>query len=193
MVPKDRLKTYLHLTDAASISRRYFIIGFFDGILTMAGMIVGAFISGHNDSRLIITVGVATALAIGISSAWGAFEAERIEQKTVKRRREKHMLSKFGRNNIIDDAHKFAVFVTSLIHGIAPIFGSFILIIPYLIFPPFEAFETSIVICCTSLFILGAVMGRMIEENVFLNGLRMLLFGTLVMLLVLILNPTHVI
>ncbi|MEM1751763.1 MAG: VIT1/CCC1 transporter family protein, partial [Archaeoglobaceae archaeon] len=87
-------RVYFDLVEISAISRRYFVIGFFDGLITIAGMIIGAYLSGHNTRELIIPVGFATALALGISSSWGAFEAERIEQKALRYRREKSMLSK---------------------------------------------------------------------------------------------------
>ena len=192
MIPRERIKTYLDLTETQAVSRRYFLIGFFDGLLTIAGLIIGAFISGHNDSRLVLSVGFATMLAVGISSAWGAFEAERIEQESLKRKREKHLLFRFG-DGIIEDAHRFAVVITSAVHGIAPIIGSIILLIPYLILPPLEAFEFSIILCCISLFLIGTLMGRIFEGNIFINGLRTLVLGLLIMLLVAILNPAHVV
>lgn len=188
----SRFKAYCEIAEIASVSRRYFVIGFFDGLITIAGLIIGAFISGENDSKLILTIGFATALALGISSMWGAFEIERIEQKTKKLTREKHMLSRLE-NSIIKEAHEFATLFTSLIHGIAPIVGAVILMIPYAILPPFEAFEVAIAVCIVSFFVLGAVLGKMAEENLILNGLRMLIFGIAVMLAVLILNPGHVI
>ncbi len=191
MSPK-KLKTYFEISEVSAVSRRYFVIGFFDGLLTIAGLIIGAFISGENDPKLILTIGFATALALGISSMWGAFEIERIEQKVEKKKREKYMLSKLE-DSIIEEAHRFATLFTSFVHGVAPILGALILIAPYAFLSPLEAFEASIAICCLSFVILGVVMGKMAEENVILNGIRMLVFGVIVMLLVLLINPGHVI
>uniref|UniRef100_A0A7J2TID7 VIT family protein n=1 Tax=Archaeoglobus fulgidus TaxID=2234 RepID=A0A7J2TID7_ARCFL len=192
MISGEKIRTYLDLAEAYSVSRRYFLIGFFDGLLAIAGFIVGAFISGHNDPKLVLSVGFATMLAIGISSAWGAFEAERIEQQFLKRKRERHMLSSFERS-LIEDAHKFAILITSAVHGIAPVLGSIVLMAPYFFLPPLEAFEASMAIFCLSLFIVGVFMGRNVGGNVLINGLRTLLFGFFVMLLVIFLNPAHVI
>ncbi|MEM2120142.1 MAG: VIT1/CCC1 transporter family protein [Archaeoglobaceae archaeon] len=191
MIPRD-FRTYFEIADVSAVSRRYFVIGFFDGLITIAGLIIGAFISGENDSKLILTIGFATALALGISSMWGAFEIERIEQKVEKKRREKYMLSKLE-DSIIEDAHRFATVFTSFIHGIAPILGAIVLIVPYAFLSPLEAFEVAIAICCFSFFILGVVIGKMGGENAVLNGLRMLVFGIVVILVVLIINPGHVI
>lgn len=74
------VRIYCQMTDIISISRRYFVIGFFDGVLTILGMVMGAHLSGKASAEIILTAGVATALALSISSGWGAYEAERVEQ-----------------------------------------------------------------------------------------------------------------
>ncbi|MCS7144351.1 MAG: VIT1/CCC1 transporter family protein [Archaeoglobaceae archaeon] len=187
-----KIGVYFDLVEISAISRRYFVIGFFDGLITIAGMILGAYLAGHNTRELIIPVGFATALALGISSSWGAFEAERIEQKALRYRRERSMLSKLD-ETIFDEAHRFATAFSSLVHGVSPMLGALILILPYVFLPPFEALECSLVICSISLFVLGAIMGRMADEMPLLNGLRMLILGAVVLILVLLLNPGHVI
>jgi predicted membrane protein (TIGR00267 family) len=189
---KKEIRIYFDLAEISSVSRRYFIIGFFDGIITIAGMLIGAYISGHNTPELVIPVGFATALALGISSSWGAFEAERMEQKVLRMRREKSLLAKLD-ETIFDEARSFATAFNSIIHGISPILGALILILPYAFLPPLEALECSMVICSASLFVLGFVMGKMVKERAILNGVRMVVLGFLVLMLVLILNPGHVI
>lgn len=189
---KRDLKVYFDLAEISAVSRRYFIIGFFDGLITIAGMLIGAYLSGHNTPELIIPVGFATALALGISSSWGAFEAERIEQKAMKLKREKCLLKKLDKT-IFDEAHSFATIFNSIVHGISPIIGALILILPYAFLQPFEALVCSMAICSLSLFVLGVVMGRMAKERAILNGIRMLILGVLVLILVLFLNPGHVI
>ncbi len=189
---KKDIKIYFDLAEISAVSRRYFIIGFFDGIITIAGMLIGAYLAGHNTPELVIPVGFATALALGISSSWGAFEAERIEQKTLRLKREKSLLTRLD-ETIFDEAHSFATTFNSIVHGISPILGALILIVPYLFLSPFEALECSLVICAASLFVLGFAMGKMAKERAFLNGIRMLILGLLVLFLVLILNPGHLI
>jgi len=189
---KKDIRIYFDLAEISSVSRRYFIIGFFDGVITIAGMLIGAYLSGHNTPELVIPVGFATALALGISSSWGAFEAERIEQKVLRLRREKSLLTKLD-DTIFDEAHSFATAFNSLVHGISPILGALILILPYAFLPPFEALKCSMVICLASLFVLGFAMGKMAKERAILNGIRIMILGILVLFLVLIMNPGHVI
>lgn len=187
---KDDLELYSRMTDITSISRRYFVIGFFDGVLTILGMIIGAHMAGEASSRLILSAGVATALALGISSSWGAFEAERIEQKIMKDRKERALLIN-SKECSIDRAHQFATYVSSIIHGISPIIAAFIPLLPYVLLPIEEAFTVAVSLGFASLFVVGSIMGRLAKFNIVLSGFRMLLAGILTALLVTILSPSH--
>ncbi len=187
---KDDLELYSRMTDITSISRRYFVIGFFDGVLTILGMIIGAHMAGEASSRLILSAGVATALALGISSSWGAFEAERIEQKIMKDRKERALLIN-SKECSIDRAHQFATYVSSIIHGISPIIAAFIPLLPYVFLPIEEAFTVAVSLGFASLFVVGSIMGRLAKFNIVLSGFRMLLAGILTALLVTILSPSH--
>ncbi|WP_202320679.1 VIT1/CCC1 transporter family protein [Archaeoglobus neptunius] len=187
---REDLKLYSEMTDITSVSRRYFVIGFFDGVLTVLGLIIGAHMVGEISSRLIISAGVAAALALGISSSWGAFEAERIEQKIIKDEKDKALLVN-SRECTIDRAHRFAAYVSSLVHGIAPIIAAMIPIAPYVFLPLDEAFVASVCLGFFSLFVVGAVMGKIARFNVILSGLRMLLAGVLTAVIVTLLSPSH--
>lgn len=187
---REQISLYSEVTDLTSVSRRYFIIGFFDGVLTILGLIIGSHLSGEISARLIITAGVATALALGISSSWGAFEAERIEQKIMRDQKERALLIN-SKESAIDRAHRFAAYVSSIIHGIAPIIGAILPIIPYAFLPLEEAFIAAVTIGFASLFILGAVMGRSAKFNVFVSGFRMFLAGVLTAVVVTLLSPSH--
>ncbi|WP_290598231.1 MULTISPECIES: VIT1/CCC1 transporter family protein [unclassified Archaeoglobus] len=187
---KGELELYSRMTDIASVSRRYFVIGFFDGVLTILGMIIGAHMAGEASSRLILSAGVATALALGISSSWGAFEAERIEQKIMKDRKERALLIN-SKECSIDRAHRFAAYVSSIIHGVAPIVAAFIPLLPYVFLPIEEAFTVAVSLGFASLFVVGSIMGRVAKFNIVLSGLRMLLAGIFTALLVTILSPSH--
>ncbi|WP_456329872.1 VIT1/CCC1 transporter family protein [Archaeoglobus sp.] len=187
---REQISLYSEVTDLASVSRRYFIIGFFDGVLTILGLIIGSHLSGEISARLIITAGVATALALGISSSWGAFEAERIEQKIMRDQKERALLIN-SKESAIDRAHRFAAYISSIVHGIAPIIGAILPIIPYAFLPLEEAFIAAVTIGFASLFILGAVMGRSAKFNMFVSGFRMFLAGVLTAVVVTLLSPSH--
>ncbi len=187
---RENIKLYTLMTDLTSTSRRYFVIGYFDGVLTILGMIIGAHLSGEASANLILSAGVATALALGISSAWGAFEAERVEQMLLKLEKKRAMLVD-SQGCIIDRAHKFATYISSAVHGIAPIIAALIPLIPYTILKEDYAFIASLTIGFASLFIVGLILGKIGKCNVFLSGLRMVLAGVVTVIVISVLSPSH--
>ncbi|NHJ24416.1 MAG: hypothetical protein EAX89_07575 [Candidatus Lokiarchaeota archaeon] len=79
-------RTYSEMADLGVIARRKFFNNCFDGALTCAGIVSGAFVlflfgSGANSPSTIVILGFSTALAIGISGLWGAFLSEEAERK----------------------------------------------------------------------------------------------------------------
>ncbi|MET1124317.1 MAG: VIT1/CCC1 transporter family protein [Archaeoglobaceae archaeon] len=187
----EKLQLYSRLTDLASVSRRYFVIGFFDGVLTILGLILGAYLANELKASLVIPAGIATALALGISSGWGAYEAERIEQKVHKDTKEKAMLVEL-KDNVVERAHRFASAVSSFVHAISPILGALIPLIPFAVLPEDEALPVSLVSGLVSLFVVGVTLGRLARFNPLVSGLRMMLAGLATMVAVLVLNPVHI-
>jgi len=185
----EKYKLYSQITDLSSVSRRYFVIGFFDGALTILGLIMGAHLSGEASNNLIISAGIATALALGISSGFGAYEAEIIEQNIKKKEIERAMLSNVG--GVIDSAHKVAIYFSAFIHGIAPLIASLIPLVPYAVLPLDLAFYSSMVLGFVSLFVVGFIFGRISKTNVLIAGLKFVLAGVITLIVITILNPTH--
>ncbi len=191
---KERIRKYRmysKMTDLGSISRRYFVIGFFDGVLTIMGLVLGAYLSGEASGQMIFVAGVATSLALGISSGWGAFEAERVEQKLMAREKRRALLKPDGEQCLIDDAHEFAMIVSSLVHAIAPIPAGILPIIPYLLLNEADAFPFSIGTGFLLLFAVGLSMGRVSKDNIVKSGIRMVLAGVITLIVVTILSPAH--
>jgi len=186
-----KLRIYGGMTDLYSISRRYFVIGFFDGVLTVMGMILGAHLSGEASRELIISAGIATSLALGISSGWGAFEAERVEQKILASEKRRALLKAENEQCLIDDAHEFTMKVGSFVHAIAPIPAGMIPLIPYLFFKESTAFLIAIPLGLIMLFLVGLSMGRVARENILKSGVRMALAGLVTLLIVTVLSPSH--
>lgn len=166
-------------------------MGFFDGVLTIQGMILGAYLSGKSTTELVISAGIATALALGISSGWGAYEAEMVEQRTLKRKREKALLKKVD-GGIMERAHKFAIWISAFVHAISPIFAAIVTLSSFFFLPMDVAFITSIGTGFVLLFLIGAYMGKVARTNVLTSGLRLLIAGIVTLLAVTILNPSHV-
>ncbi len=85
----NHLKMLWKISEASKISRRYFIISFFDGVSTSLGIILGYFTSQRNapTSYLVLTV-LFTALSVGISGFTGSVLIEYTErQKSINKMR----------------------------------------------------------------------------------------------------------
>jgi len=85
-----KFKTYAKITDFESIARRYFVNNFYDGMLTILGILLGFFIlifkEGQQtvDSHIIILTGFATSISMFMSGLSGSYISEKAEQKRLK-------------------------------------------------------------------------------------------------------------
>jgi predicted membrane protein (TIGR00267 family) len=169
-----RAKYYDQLTGVFSISRRYFVIGAFDGALTVLGLILGA--TGYSTNpALILAAGLATSVALAVSSTFGAYEAERVEQDIDHQEIQRAMLRDVGGDKVA--AHRFAIIVSSLVHGTAPLVAGLLPLIPFLFVPwalPFiDAVIAAAGITIVFLFGIGAFLGTLTRRNAIVGGLRL--------------------
>jgi VIT1/CCC1 family predicted Fe2+/Mn2+ transporter len=106
-----RWKLYAEMTSLGEIARRYFVMNFFDGVLTVLGIVIGSFIlflGGNPPSKLQIVVpALATAIAIGISGISGGYLSERAERKRNIIEMHKAMAVHHGEKSHGKDSVKF--------------------------------------------------------------------------------------
>jgi predicted membrane protein (TIGR00267 family) len=94
----EKFKTYAKITDFGSIARRYFVNNFYDGMLTILGILLGFFIlifkDGQQtvDSHIIILTGFATSISMFMSGLSGSYISEKAEQKRLKSELDKAMV-----------------------------------------------------------------------------------------------------
>src|SRR2546427_725832 len=95
---RRRIRDYDEITNVGPIIRRYFVIGAFDGALTVLGIIIGAYAVGASETHkaLILSASIGAAVALAVSSAVGAYEAERVEKKLDIRTIERAMLARLS-------------------------------------------------------------------------------------------------
>ncbi len=72
---------YLRITEADDILRRYFVINSFDGLLVMLGIIMGTYIGGVRDARVLLSAGIGAGVAMGVSGFFGVYMSEKAERK----------------------------------------------------------------------------------------------------------------
>ena len=94
----EKFRTYSKITDFGSIARRYFVNNFYDGMLTIIGILLGFFIlifkEGQQtvDSHIVLLTGFATSISMFMSGLSGSYISEKAEQKRSKSELDKAMI-----------------------------------------------------------------------------------------------------
>ena len=189
---RETLKQYAELTEVGEIARRYFVMNAFDGALTTLGFIIGFFIAGVTDAMIVIVAVLAGALAMGISGLWGAFLAESAERKRELKKLEEAMMTDLS-NSVMARASKFAVIFSALVDGLSPALASIVGILPFFLglgtAISFEIlFFISLGLNLVILFLLGIFLGRVSKENVIWMGVKVLLAGVLISVILFLFN-----
>jgi len=115
----DQINHYNDIANVAEIARRYFAMNAFDGILTMIGVLMGNMTAGVSNPNVIITTGLSTCIAMGISGLWGSYLTESAERKHDLEELEKSTLTNLN-NSSIGRASRYAAIVVSIVDGISP-------------------------------------------------------------------------
>ena len=106
----ERWKLYGEMTQLGEIARRYFVMNFFDGVLTVLGVIIAKYIlflgGVEIDSSLILVQGLAISIAIGISGITGGLLTEKAERakSILDMRRSMAMLTIHGNIKEFDES-----------------------------------------------------------------------------------------
>lgn len=176
----QKLKFHIELTKSGAIARRYFVIGAFDGALTILGVILGAYVTEghvHPDlaKHLILGAGFAGGIALAVSSTVGAYEAERVEHVLNHQQLEKAMLRPVEGSR--KEAMRVSIGISAMVHGVAPLLAAFVPLIPFFFMTLDEAVVTAIGLTISFLFLLGAYLGSLIKEMIIYTGLRFVIAG----------------
>lgn len=175
---RARWREIVEITNVGPIARRYFVIGAFDGALTVLGIVIGAATTLEDtpaSSSFVVIVSFAAAVALSISSTVGAYEAERVEKKMQSHSIERAMLSELSREH--KSAFRAAALYSAGIHGIAPMLAALIPIVPFLAMPFRTAALSATLLTLAFLFSLGAYLGSLVRERIVLTGIRFVATG----------------
>lgn len=175
-----KLRFNLNLTKSGAIARRYFVIGAFDGALTILGVILGAYVAeGHTHpelaKQLILAAGFSGGIALAVSSTVGAYEAERVEHLLSHQHLEKAMLRPVEGARM--EAMRVSISVSAIVHGVSPLLAAFVPLLPFFFMPLDAAVTTAIALTLGFLFALGAYLGSLIKEMIVYTGLRFVIAG----------------
>lgn len=164
------------------ISRRYFVMNSFDGLVTILGVIVGALTTNVANPATIIGIGIGTAIGMMISGFAGTFMAEKAERDLDIKRLKQAMLVKSLDNTIYIKVYRITILWVSFINAISPFISAVIILSPqvlalYGILDPLTAIYYSIIMIFLFLFILGVYLSRITGRNPIINGIILLLVG----------------
>ena len=177
------------LTGIASLARRFFIMNAFDGMLTIIGVLIGAFVTNIENPKVIIMTGFSTSLAMGISGIWGAYLTESAESQHELNSLEQQTLTDLSKTRL-GQASRQAVIIVTLVDGLAPFLSAMISLIPFFFvtfLPSIRfAYYLSFGLIFLMLFCIGIFLGRLTKEHILISGAKMLIAGISCIILVLL-------
>jgi predicted membrane protein (TIGR00267 family) len=187
----QRCAEYRRIAGIDEIGRRYLAMNAFDGILTMIGVLMGSWVGGIVDSKIVLFTGLATSMAMGISGFWGAYMTESAERKHDLRDLEQAMLRDLS-DTTQARASRFAAIAVSFIDGISPLAAGMMVMLPFALTKLWGSisvsYYASLGVALVMLFGLGVFLARVAKENILRSGVRMIIAGVVCVLLSFLLN-----
>jgi predicted membrane protein (TIGR00267 family) len=174
------LREYDKLANISEIARRYFAMNAFDGTLTIIGVLMGNYLAGVTDSAIVVSTGLATCVAMGVSGLWGAYLTESAERKRDINELSRHTLTDLN-DSRIGRASKTAVIIVAVVDGISPFLAALIVLSPFFfagLFPTIQmVYYFAIGLALVTLFTLGIFLGRVSQGNLLVFGIKTVLAG----------------
>lgn len=176
------LRTYHRITEVGDIVRRYLALNAFDGVITIIGVLVGSFFGNIRNVDAVITVGLATSFAMGVSGFYGAYMSERAERRRELAEMEESTLSSL-KDTDISHAATYATIVVSLVNGVSPSTAAAVALIPFFLTSLITievAYYAAFAIALAELFGVGIYLGTISRERLIVSGLKMIVIGVLI-------------
>jgi predicted membrane protein (TIGR00267 family) len=174
------LQQYDNLAHISEIARRYFAMNAFDGVLTIIGVLMGNLTAGVDDPQIVVSTGLATCIAMGVSGLWGAYLTESAERQRDLVKLERSTLTDLN-DTRIGRASRAAVIIVALVDGLAPFLAALIVLLPFFatgLFPGITwVYYTALGMALATLFGLGLFLGRVSHSNVLLYGVKTIIAG----------------
>ena len=187
----EEIGTYLEVTGAIKIIRRYFAMNAFDGAMTSLGVVIGAYLSHIHVPRSVIGVIITSGIAMMVSGFSGTYMTESAERNHSLNELEDAMLINLD-NTLYGRASRFVSIFAAVVDGSAPFLAAIPSIMPFLAVPGILAIESaylvSIAASLATLFTLGVYLGRISGQNILVYGFKMVVAGVAVALIALVLN-----
>lgn len=182
----QRMREYDNLAHIGEIARRYFAMNAFDGVLTIIGVLMGNMVAGVEDPQIVVSTGMATCVAMGVSGLWGAYLTEAAERK-----RDLDQLSRYTLTDLNDTrigrASRVATVTVAVVDGLSPFLAALVVLIPFFavgLFPAITwAYYTSLGMALLTLFGLGLFLGYISRGNMILYGVKTVIAGVVSILI----------
>jgi predicted membrane protein (TIGR00267 family) len=173
------LRHYHEVAEVGEIARRYFAMNAFDGVLTTIGVLAGAYVGGVDSPRAVVSLVVATAVGMGVSGFYGSYLVERAERDRDMRELEESTLTSL-QDTTIASASRYATVVIAFVDGASPFAAALIAVIPFLFVGALGingAFYAAMGVALVELFGLGAFLGRISRDRLWLSGIKLMVAG----------------
>jgi predicted membrane protein (TIGR00267 family) len=176
------LREYDKLANIGEIARRYFAMNAFDGVLTIIGVLMGNFMAGVQEPRIVVSTGLATCVAMGVSGLWGAYLTEAAERKRDLNELSRYTLTDLNQTRI-GRASRAAVVVVAVVDGLSPYMAAMIVLTPFFFAPIFPSIQmvyfVALGMALVTLFALGLFLGRVSQGNLLVYGLKTIFAGVI--------------
>ena len=174
------LREYDKLANISEIARRYFAMNAFDGVLTIIGVLMGNLVAGVNSAQIVLSTGLTTSIAMGISGLWGAYLTESAERKRDLDEVSRVMLTDLT-DTRIGRASRAAIFIVAIVDGLSPFMAALVVLLPFFLAGNFEdltwAYYTSLGLALLTLFSLGLFLGHISRGRMIVYGFKTVLAG----------------
>jgi predicted membrane protein (TIGR00267 family) len=179
----QRLRSLLAISDSDQIVRRYFVVNGFDGALAMLGLMVGFHVSRPVDHSVVITSGLATTFALGMSGISSAYMSEVAERRRALARLEEAMVSSLAESEHARAA-TWIPWLVAAVNGLAPLVIGLLVVLPIWlehigVTLPIDPLPAAIFMALMLIFLLGVFLGRVDGTFWLWSGLRSLALALL--------------
>jgi predicted membrane protein (TIGR00267 family) len=176
----ERVREFDRLANISEIARRYFAMNAFDGVLTIIGVLMGNLAVRVERPEVVVSTGLATSIAMGISGLWGAYLTESAERRRDLLELERYTLTDLNDTRIAR-ASRAAVVVVALVDGLSPFLAALLVLVPFFVVGLFPAivwaYYASLALALLTLFLLGLFLGQVSRGNLLVSGLKTVLAG----------------
>jgi predicted membrane protein (TIGR00267 family) len=182
----QQLREHSEIAGIGEIARRYFAMNAFDGVLTIIGVLMGNFTAGVQAPAVVISTGLATSVAMGVSGLWGAYLTESAERKRGLDDLASHTLTDLSETKI-GRAARTAVIIVAVVDGLAPFAAALVVLLPFffstLLGEIAVSYYVSLGLAMATLFTLGAFLGKVAKTSLIISGLKMIGAGVVAIVL----------